>query len=422
MEPDHTPSDGLRRFTTAPWRTSFLVQVVVLLMSANAPFAAFSTRGSSGWLGWKDLAAAVALAICVALVASDFNGFLAMARTHWPFTVLCVWFVMTGFWSILPSASASWIASRFPYFAAFIVICGISTLERRLAVVHASVLAAYVAGWLGSLRYPSFDRFGNEYSGSYIHNNVAAHAAVLGVVSGAMYLLLRPRRALLVLPGIAFCLWAGEASQSNSPRSVLAVATVVAFGVGATGLLIRRLTQQGRSTRFIGSTFAVLALLGVVGARVMVAVVFRNSEGVVDLTLTRRTGIWKACLALVRRAPVTGYGVGPTVFSTALRDEIEFRTGYVAVHAHNGFIDAALMAGVPAFALVATTVLQALRRIGQAIVNVPAVAAARACVLATVIALNMTEQDLFQGLLPTLFLLLAVASPTRPNRVTDVTA
>ena len=398
------------------WGASFPVQVFVLLMSANAPFAAFSTRGSDSWSGWANLITTVSLATCVALVVSNRRLLFGVARVNWPFVVLVGWLAMTSMWSILPAASANWIGSKFPYFAAYLVICGTTTFDRRLAILHASILTAYAAGWLGSLRYPSFDRFGNEYSGSYMHNNIAAHAAVLGVVSGAFYLLLKPRRALLVLPGIGFCLWAGEASQSNTPRSVLVVAVATATAVLAAGFVARKLRARGRSQRFTVLTIAGLVAAGAVMTRVLVAIVFRNSEGVVDLTLTRRTGIWRACIAVIRRAPFTGYGSGATVFSSSLRDEIEFRTGYVAVHSHNGVLDVALMGGLPAVAMLLTTVMQALRGIGRSFVSRPALAAARAGTLATVLALNMTEQDFFQGLLPTLFLLLVVACPAHPFR------
>ena len=409
-------ADGATREGSGTWSASFPVQVFVLLMSANAPLAAFSTRGSDSWTGWANLIATVSVATCVALVVADRRFLLGVARVNWPFTALVGWLAMTSMWSILPAASANWIGSKFPYFAAYVVICGKTTFERRLAILHASILAAYAAGWLGSLRYPSFDRFGTEYSGSYMHNNIAAHAAVLGVASGAFYLLLKPRRALLVLPGIGFCLWAGEASQSNTPRSVLFIAFAVATAVFAAGIVARKFRAHGRSPRFTALVVAGLVAAGAVAARVLVAMVFRNSEGVVDLTLTRRTGIWKACIAVIRRAPFTGYGSGATVFSSSLRNEIEFRTGYVAVHSHNGVLDAALMGGLPAVAMLFTTVVQALRRIGRSFVNRPPLAAARAGILATVLGLNMTEQDFFQGLLPTLFLLLAIACPARPFR------
>ena len=219
-----------------------------------------------------------------------------------------------------------------------------------------------------------------------------------------------------MLPGIGFCLWAGEASQSNTPRSVLVVAVATATAVLAAGFVARKLRARGRSQRFTVLTIAGLVAAGAVMTRVLVAIVFRNSEGVVDLTLTRRTGIWRACIAVIRRAPFTGYGSGATVFSSSLRDEIEFRTGYVAVHSHNGVLDVALMGGLPAVAMLLTTVMQALRGIGRSFVSRPALAAARAGTLATVLALNMTEQDFFQGLLPTLFLLLVVACPAHPFR------
>lgn len=288
------------------WSTSFVVQVGVLLMSANAPFTAFSTRGSGDWIGWSNLATTGSLTACAAIVASDHRLFRRVARVYWPFVVAVGWLTLTAFWSILPSATASWLATKLPYFAAFMVICGKASLERRLAVVHASVLAAYAAGWLGSLRYPSFDRFGNEFSGSYMHNNVAAHAAVLGVVTGGFYLLLRPRRAGLVLPGIVFCLWAGEASQSDSPGSVLVVVVAVAVAVWLSAQIVRLFLRRGNSVGFVSRVFVGLAVVGVTAAWLLVRVVFRNSEGVVDLTLTRRTGIWRACLAVARRRAVYG--------------------------------------------------------------------------------------------------------------------
>ena len=101
---------------------------------------------------------------------------------------------------------------------------------------------------------------------------------------------------------------------------------------------------------------ASLGWLAIDKAPLLLAIVGRNA------TLTRRTEVWTAVWAAISRHMLLGYGFSG--FWAGLHGEstrIAARLGFVARHAHNGFLDLWLELGITGLVLFAAGYLQAAR-------------------------------------------------------------
>gem|GEM_PF-4295029 len=93
---------------------------------------------------------------------------------------------------------------------------------------------------------------------------------------------------------------------------------------------------------------SVAAFLGqtTVGLHKLVRVVTLDRDTVAGLTIGgTREEIWRACMPFLMRKPFFGYGYG-SFWSDERIEDISDKVGFLALHAHNGYLDTALNTGL----------------------------------------------------------------------------
>lgn len=115
-----------------------------------------------------------------------------------------------------------------------------------------------------------------------------------------------------------------------------------------------------------------------------------------DTTFTGRTTIWEVSLAAIKDSPFLGYGWG-AVWSqgSSIGEHLRNEIGFAASHAHNGFLDLALLLGVP-FTLVVTLTLLALaaRAVRRYLQSSDSVALSVFAVIISLIVSSLTENTI----------------------------
>ena len=390
---------------------------VVLVLSANTPFDALTARASPNWAGWGAMVTQIGYAVTVLLLVGLRPFAVQILTVSWPVVGLSCWLAMTLFWTVNPGATTRWAVSTFSFLFAFVAICARTTFEQRVRLLHASLVAAFGIGWLAGRRYPGITRFGDKYAGLFGHSNFAAHAAALAVVTGLALILLAPRVGLIVAPTTLVSLYFALASRSDTPLVSVAATSVGVLALSGLGLALwvvrRRPGDTKKLQRAVVAGFVVgsVALLSISGALI-------SAKRPGALTFNERTRLWLGILPAVERAPFTGYGGGSAAFSSPLSNEFYLRSLRPTFHAHNGFLDVAVMGGLPAFLLLVLAVVLAVKRIITTFGRDLQVAVAQSAMLLIVVTLNITEPDFMQSLLPTTFGLLAVCFPV--NQISPV--
>ncbi len=191
------------------------------------------------------------------------------------------------------------------------------------------------------------------WRGVFAHKNIAGPVMACFSFAG-LYLFRRGRRvwgALIFLCAMNFMLHTGSKTTAGLvPASMLIVVLP--------GLLGMRLGTPVLFVLAVGAT--ALGTLGIVFLDPMKALAAHYVPG---LTYTGRTTLWQFAGEMLAKRPWTGYGYEsfwgtPAALTQALPFDWDWDARSM-VHGHNGYLDVAVLMGIPALCVIACTFLVA---------------------------------------------------------------
>ena len=136
-----------------------------------------------------------------------------------------------------------------------------------------------------------------------------------------------------------------------------------------------------------------------------------------DPTLTGRTGIWNALLA-VDTNPIIGVGYQSFWLGERLAQVWRALNVDFLNEAHNGYLEIYLSLGIIGLALLAAVMVGSYRRITRWLVESPATASLALSLWSVMVVYNLTESAFGASLLWTVFLFCAVSVAPQPATVT----
>ncbi len=396
------------RRNVAVWVTA----IALVLVSAGAPFGVLAQRGGSVMYGWLSASTLAIVGISAAVVSKHMALAAKAAKRFWPLSFLLMWLTASLVWSVHSGVSINWLVYAVPLFFAFAVLCALLDLAGRVAVIHLAMLLSFALGAVWSLKYPGLAKGTYGYQGSFVHNNFAGHAGALGVTTGVAWGILRPRSLVVAGPGVIICALVVKASNSDTAAVVLVVAIAACLASFALSMVMRRFRKQ--HARIFGAVSVGLSAVVMFLTKVWWDRLHSNSPLARDenVTLNRRTDIWRAVIPSIERHRWTGYGAGRAAFEV-LQAEFDKGAGFAVVHVHNAYLDSMLMGGIPALLCVAALFAVGFRQFFLALIPAPRVAAVRLLLIVAIGSLNFTEPDLLHTMYPTMFALLAAIAPSK---------
>ena len=352
------------------WSATLLVAAALVVWTQAQPFASLQDYAvladptqSNGWRRFSTLAVGFA---CAALVWwRGGTGALAGATGVWLAAVF-FWFILAALASPAPGLALNRLALAGTVIA---IACCLPLLFDRfgqfLAAYGVAVSIAIALSFLGVLALPDLavhtamdmveQGLAGDWRGIFKHKNdlgpMGAHFAFFGLlmmragrpvwggwilVTALVLLVMSGAKsaALLFLPAVA-----GAAIIVRVHPQWLAAATALAV-IG------------GLALTTIGGVL-------VPGLQALVAAVLP------DASFTGRSEVWTLALDAIGRAPILGYGYGlfwDTNLTYSVADTGD--TAAMMSHAHNGYLETAIGAGLPGLALVLVwTVVLPLRQI-----------------------------------------------------------
>lgn len=281
------------------------------------------------------------------------NGLTSMIlRPRSLILLLFGWLAITSLMSVEPL-----VALRRLFFTGLICACASLLLvlpksrEQFTRLIAISALVILGASYLGVFLIPgravhqAYDLvepgLAGDWRGVFNHKNGAAPAMVILCFFGlyVMRTSTGAARGAIVVLSLVF-LWM---TNGKTALGMFPLVLVLAFFLVRTpvfGALLLGATLAATSTITLGSALSpqihkFLADLGT------------------DPTFTARTEIWSLALKAVAQQPVLGYGFGSFWGSDMLLNSADADDTWAveASHAHNGFIEALLSGGIPAFVL-----------------------------------------------------------------------
>lgn len=265
--------------------------------------------------------------------------------SHWVLGVLVAWSGLSYFWSVAPELTAVRVGSYVQLLLMIWLIWEFASNERRqLDLVQAYVLGSYVSACsiIYSFLTGTGDNLGiaeGRYTASgFNENEIGVILALSLVMSG--YLLAKNARLqpvwLLHLPicVLAICL----TGSRGSFLAMLTALLMLPFGLASLSRTQKRFALSGLGLIALAAVGFVpqptWQRIGTIGSEV--------SEG----TLTKRTYIWDAGLAVYREHPIVGVGAGAFGASVYSKLDIPYvaHNSYLSVLVELGIVGAVLFA------------------------------------------------------------------------------
>ena len=263
---------------------------------------------------------------------------------------LAFWLVVTALLSSRPEESM-YVAVVFVLMAAYLLQLQ-STTEQILqtfALASSVALVPSLIGFVAPLGVPVLSQAGSSggYAGYFPWNSTAGLCAVAALMSIAALLVNGDFMWWHLPAGVGATVALVLAQSSVSLVTLVAVAGAMALNAvlarvgaaGRRGLVIFGFSILGATAAWFVDYEWVLVKLSDVTDR--------------DVTLNVRSDLWERALDVISESPLIGYGSG-----------MDWSDKYRS--AHNGFLDLALNAGVPAFFVVAIIILIAGFRLSAA--------------------------------------------------------
>ncbi len=194
------------------------------------------------------------------------------------------------------------------------------------------------------------DALAGDWRGLFAHKNIAAPMMVVFVFLGLYVAEVRSRVVgwLIIVGAVLFLIF----THGKTASMLLPFVLVLSW------LILRLKSTTARNVVLLGGLLIFnLATLGSAYSESI-----RNVAGLVlpDVTYTGRTEIWRFAIDHVRQRPLTGYGLGTFWGSSKVLNGAETQADdgpNLVAHAHNGFLNLALEAGLPALFFAALSVL-----------------------------------------------------------------
>ncbi len=335
--------------------TAIAVALFTALMVSFTPFQTFDPLQPPGGnivnqLGYGSLGAASLAAIAI------FSTPRVMSALLGPSMLALIGLMLLSVSHALDPASAVRAASF--TLIGILAVCAIYAIPRD-ADAFSDVLAVtglLVTGisYAGLVLYPTIavhtaDSFEPQHAGLwrgvFTHKNIAGPVMACFSFAG-LYLMRRGRRlsgAALFVLAMVFMLNTGSKTTAGLvPVAMIVVAVPGLFGV-------RLLTALMFWVAVAGTALATLGIVFIEPLYQFAATHFP------DLTYTGRTTLWEFSGEMIRERPWTGYGyesfwMSPFMDSVYQPFDREWDIRAI-VHGHNGYLDIAVIMGLPALAI-----------------------------------------------------------------------
>ncbi len=246
----------------------------------------------------------------------------------------------TGMYLLLGSLVGVLLATRF-------------SMREQVELVAGALGVVAVLTLLISLAMPSYGLQESNWRGMFIHKNHLGRWMALGTVACGL-LATRPG------PWRAWALGGATLAGALTVLSGSSTAVIVVLGVGLLALLYSVLRAHVHLAIAVSSLVLLAASAAVVLFVSMPDVVFGALGR--DATLTGRTGLWAAVMALILMRPWLGYGYEAFWWGVESSEDVKEVAGWVSNSAHNGFLELGLGIGLLGVALFSVGLLLSFAR------------------------------------------------------------
>jgi O-antigen ligase len=223
-----------------------------------------------------------------------------------------------------------------------------------LLIVALSVVVILVNPGYGTMGFVWHDRFPDAWKGFMHHKQALAAISASGtLVCLAMLVSREGRRRVLWLSGMVGFMFVVVMAKSAAALAALFVAVVIVWTLPR----LRRF-----QFRFLWVCI-LMTYAGVITAFVVTQwlPIFTDLVGR-DATLTGRVSIWEDALGMIAERPLIGFGYEAVWTPPGGTHLPQFEASTHASHAHNGYLNIATQAGIPAALLAASFVVVTLYR------------------------------------------------------------
>lgn len=337
---------------------------------------------------------------------------LTLIVRAWPVWLVLGWFCASVVWAAFPDIAVRRVSVMvFICIIALAIAAGIGPLRRVHALMVGLLVVVIAADLAVTALNPGFAFTDLGVRGYHQQKNVAGLVAMVAVIVGLGWILVRPRPGR-VLAGLAFVA-ASVAFLVLTKSKTSIMLAVLGAGMLPCILVMRRLGPAATlAITLLAAGSLAVAYLAVTGSGGNFVGLFTPGN---DSSFTGRTQIWDFAASEIARRPWTGYGFGsfwdvgdandpllrapPGSWLATLK--IGERGDVVINEAHNGYLDLRLQGGMPAliFAVLAqflTVLALAAKLFDRRLSRADAVAAATFLVIALVVFVhNKTESSLW---------------------------
>ena len=327
--------------------------------SNNELTSRFGSLGGGGAGTTDSIAITILLfAIVPAVLFPKMKSVIQLCRKDKVFVALAAWVMVSCLWSQLPMVSLEWA----PVMALNILFA--FYLYRRFSPgqqMRLLLLLGWICLVLSIVLSLFFPKYGMDHTGTmgawrgmYYHKNVCSMTTAF-LLLGGLYV---PATSLFAkISRVAYvCLSVFLIIMTQSATGRMILACLFAYFL-ATRLVSALRPKERTIALIMGTTIA----LAVVGAGISYAKEIALFLGK-DPTLTGRTAIWQASMPLIMKHPILGYGY--KAFWRGYQGEsasVSFATHWAVTSAHNAFLEVWLTLGAVGVALVAYSLLRAIR-------------------------------------------------------------
>jgi exopolysaccharide production protein ExoQ len=310
---------------------------------------------ATGKTGTAEAITILLFAIVPVLVFPKMKSVIELCRKDRVFAALAAWIMVSCLWSQFPTVSLEWapVAALNIVFAFY--------LYRRFSPsqqIRLLLLLGWVCLVLSIFLSLCFPKYGIDYTGAwrgmYPHRNLCSMTTAF-LLLGALY---APATSFLfrVFRVVYVCLSVFLILMTQSATGKITLVCLLAYFVATR--LASRLHSKERAIALIVGTVIVLAFVGVGISMAREIALFLGK----DPTFSGRTEIWQSIMPSIMKHPILGYGY--RAFWRGYQGEsanASFATHWAVTSAHNGFLEVWLTLGAVGVALVAYSLLRAIR-------------------------------------------------------------
>lgn len=314
---------------------SAFVIIFILLQGWASPLTGWSVDASASTILRNGFLPSYVL-ILYLLAGRPATAGQALMRSPLLVLLIALCFV-SAFWSIDANATIRRaVALMFTSLAGVVISArwGWRTVAELLAGNFALIAVGSLAVGILLPQYGRMDElFPGSWRGLYLEKNALGGIMSLGVSVCAAAAILRPRRRAVWVCSALLCLVLVLLSTSKTSL----VSTVLGLASLAGIWLVRR----GPATAVCVTWLAVFSIGALAAVAVITPGLFFETLGK-DATFTGRTEIWTAAIRQVETQPWTGFGYGVLWDHREPYDPaswIASHAGFVAGHAHNGWLE-----------------------------------------------------------------------------------